>query len=126
LARDGGDALAAHQLEQRMVRENRRTRVDLSASTGGEVLERLLAQQDYEAAMREYGALTRRLGRAGGGSFFYGIVRPFVRQMREAGREKEATRALREAERTMRVEPGSILAREFAELASADEASVRQ
>jgi len=118
LAREGGDGLAAEQLEQRMVRENRRTRADLSATAGAETLGRLMEEGDYDAAMREYTALTRRLGREGGGNFFYGVVRPFVRQMREAGRERDAGRALREAERTMQFEQGSILAREFAELAA--------
>lgn len=116
LARTGGDHTGARQLEARMVRENRRGRVDLSATAGGEVLTRLLAEENYDAVMREYSSLVRRLGKSGGGSFFYEVVRPFVGRLRELGRKKDADRALREARRVMPVEGGSILAREFAEL----------
>ena len=118
LARTGGDHAAARELEARMVRENRRERVDLSATAGGEVLNRLLGEGDYVAAMREYSSLTRRLGRTGGGSFFYEIVQPFVGRLRQLGRDEDAERALREARRVMPMEAGSILAREFAELAA--------
>lgn len=117
LARSGGDHAAARQLEARMVRENRRERVDLSATAGGEVLNRLLAEEDYVAAMREYSSLVRRLGRTGGGSFFYEVVRPFVGQLRELGRDEDAERAVREARRIMPMEEGTILAKEFADLA---------
>jgi hypothetical protein len=44
------------------------------------------------------------------------VVRPFVRQLQAAGRDKDAERALDVAERVMRFERGSILEREFAEL----------
>lgn len=117
LARSGGDHAAARQLEARMVRENRRERVDLSTTAGGEVLTRLLGEGDYVAAMREYSSLVRRLGKNGGGSFFYEIVRPFVGRLRKLGRDEDAERALREARRIMPMEEGTILAKDFAELA---------
>ena len=116
LEREAGDGQAARELETRMIRENRRERTDLSTAAGAEVLTRLAASGDYEAAMREYRALTGRLGPRGGGNFFYDVVRPFVLQLRGAGREKDARRALDLAGRVMRFERGSILEREFAEL----------
>lgn len=116
LERAGGDGQAARELEARMIRENRRERTDLSTAAGAEVLMRLAASGDYEAAMREYRTLTGRLGPQGGGNFFYEVVRPFVRQLQAAGREKDAQRALDVAERVMRFERGSILEREFTEL----------
>ena len=99
-----------------MIRENRRLRTDLSAAAGAEVLSRLMQEGEYTAAMREYRSLTGKLGPAGGGNFFYEVVRPFVRQMKIAGRDKDARRALDLAGRAMRCEPDSILAREFVEL----------
>lgn len=116
LERAGGDGRAAGEIEDRMIRENRRERTDLSTAAGADVLFRLLQQGEYEDAMREYRLLTGKLARTGGGNFFYAVVRPFVQQLRSGGRAKEAQRALQLAERAMRVEPKSILAREFAEL----------
>jgi len=116
LERAGGDGRVASEIEARMIRENRRLRTDLSAAAGAEVLSRLLHEGDYVTAMREYRSLTGKLGPTGGGNFFYEVVRPFVRQMKAAGRDKDARRALDLAGRVMRFEPGSILAREFDEL----------
>jgi len=116
LEREGGDGRVAREIEARMIRENRRERTDLSTAAGSEVLLRLLQEGDYETALREYRTLTGRLGPQGGGNFFYDVVRPFVRQLQAAGRDKDAERALDVAERVMRFERGSILEREFAEL----------
>jgi len=116
LERKGGDGRAAQALETRMIRENRRERTDLSTAAGAEVLTRLLREGDYDKAMREYRQLTGRLGPQGGGNFFYDVVRPFVQQLRQAGQDKDADKALDLAERVMRFERGSILDREFAEL----------
>jgi hypothetical protein len=116
LERAGGDVLVASKIEARMIRENRHLRTDLSAATGAEVLSRLMLEENYAAAMREYRSLSGKLGPTGGGNFFYEVVRPFVRQMKAAGREKDARRALDLAGRVMKFESDSILAREFAEM----------
>ncbi len=124
LERTAGDSGAARQIEDRMIRENRRERTDLSTATGADTLMRLLGAGDYEGAMREYRSITSKLGRTGGGNFFYGVVRPFVLQLRASGRTKDAEKALQMARRAMQFEDDSILAREFAELESG--ATVRQ
>lgn len=116
LERQDGDGKAAHEIEARMIRENRRQRTDLSAATGGEMLSRLIKEGDYETAMREFRSLTGKIGATGGGNFFYGVVRPFVLQLQADGHAKDARRALDLAGRVMRFEPDSILAREFGEL----------
>jgi hypothetical protein len=116
LVRVNGDGREAELIEDRMVRENIRKRADLSTATGAETLSRFVAAGDYQAAEREFRALTRKLGRSGGGNLFYDVVSPFVQQLQAAGKNKEAERALRQARRDMPVEPGSILEREFDEL----------
>jgi hypothetical protein len=118
LARAGGEEVSAREMEERVVRQNRRSRQDLSSAAGGEVLQRLLAQRDFASAKREYGNLLRRLGETGGGNFFFEVVHPYVLQLRAAGRTKDAEQALREARRSMPVEKGTILAKAFAELES--------
>lgn len=116
LERASGDAGAARKLEDRVIRENRRDRADLSVVAAGETLERLLGTGDYEGAMREFRSAAGKLGRTGGGNFFYGVVRPFVLQLRAAGRDKDAEKTLQTARRTMQFEPGSILDREMSDL----------
>lgn len=116
LERASGDAGTARKLEDRVIRENRRDRADLSVVAAGETLERLLASGDHEGALREFRSAAGKLGRTGGGNFFYGVVRPFVLQLRAAGRDKEAEKALQIARRTMQFETGSILNREMSDL----------
>ncbi len=118
LERTAGDAGVARKIEDRMIRENRRERADLSTAAGADTLTRLLGAGDYEGAMREYRSITSKLASTGGGNFFYGVVRPFVQELRAAGRGKDAEKALQMARRAMRFEPDSILAREFAGLES--------
>lgn len=116
--RASGDTRVASQLEQQMVSQNRRGRADLSSVAGAENLSRLVEAQQYGDALREFSSLARKLGRGGGGNFFYEVVRPLVRDLREAGRDKDAQNVLREARRQMTFEPDSILAREFKELSA--------
>lgn len=119
LERAAGDGRIANRLEERMIRENRRSRMDLSTAAGAELLSRLVEDGDVEAALREYRALTARLGPQGGGNFFYGVVQPFVLKLQAGGHGKDAQRALDLAGRAMKFERGSILAREFDQLEAA-------
>ncbi len=116
LQRASGDAATAQAIEDRMIRENRRGRADLSSSAAGANLSRLVSAADYDGAMREFRSLAVKLGRTGGGNFFYEVVRPFVEELRAAGQTKDADRALEVARRSMGFEAGSILDREFAQL----------
>jgi hypothetical protein len=116
LERDGGDLRVAERLEDRMVADNRRQRADLSTAAAATSLSRLVESGEYDKAMREYRSLARKLAGPGGGNFFYDVVRPFFRQLRAAGREKDAETVLKQARREMGFEPDSILDREFREL----------
>ncbi len=117
LLRSGGDAATAARLQDSVIRQNRRERTDLSTQAGAEEIARLLAEGDFAAVQRRYKDLVGRLGRQGGGNFFYGVVRPTVLSLLEAGKPVEARRAFDLARRAMPVEPGSILEREFEDLA---------
>jgi hypothetical protein len=113
-----GDARLAAKLEDQMVAQNRRDRSDLSSAAAAESVLRLVSNGAYRDALREFNALARKLGRSGGGNFFYEVVRPLVVALRSDGREKDAQDVLKEARKRMSPEPDSILAREFDELAS--------
>ncbi len=125
IERDGGNASTAQKLEERMVRENRSERADLSVAAAAESLSTFLRAGDYDRAMREYRLLATKLGRTGGGNFFYGVVRPFVLELRAAGKTKDAERALEQARRAMNFEADSIIAREFAKLEQGEAAPVQ-
>lgn len=116
LERHGGDLRVAERLEDRVIADNRRQRTDLSTAAAAASLSRLVAGGEYDKAMREYRSLVRKLAGPGGGNFFYDVVRPLVGQLRAAGRDKDASAALKQARREMGFEPDSILDREFREL----------
>lgn len=113
-----GDARLAAKLEDQMVAQNRRGRSDLSSAAAAESVLRMVSNGAYRDALREFNALARKLGRSGGGNFFYEVVRPLVLSLRSNGREPDAQDVLKEAQKRMSPEPDSILAREFDELAS--------
>lgn len=113
-----GDARLAAKLEDQMVAQNRRGRSDLSSAAAAESVLRMVSNGAYRDALREFNALARKLGRSGGGNFFYEVVRPLVLSLRSNGREPDAQDVLKEARKRMSPEPDSILAREFDELAS--------
>ncbi len=116
LASGGGEEAVARRLRDRMIRDNRRERADLSSSAAAAALVRLVDEGDFDRAMREYRTMTRQIGRQGGGNYFYEVVRPFVRQLRAVGRDREAGRALQLARREMGFASDSILEREFQRL----------
>lgn len=113
-----GDARLAAKLEDQMVAQNRRGRSDLSSAAAAESVLRMVSNGAYRDALREFNALARKMGRSGGGNFFYEVVRPLVLSLRSNGREPDAQDVLKEARKRMSPEPDSILAREFDELAS--------
>jgi len=113
-----GDARLAAKLEDQMVAQNRRDRSDLSSAAAAESVLRMVSNGAYRDALRDFNALARKLGRSGGGNFFYEVVRPLVLALRSDGREKDAQEVLKEARKRMSPEPDSILAREFDKLAS--------
>jgi len=113
-----GDARLAAKLEDQMVAQNRRDRSDLSSAAAAESVLRMVSNGAYRDALRDFNALARKLGRSGGGNFFYEVVRPLVLALRSDGREKDAQEVLKEARKRMSPEPDSIVAREFDELGS--------
>jgi tetratricopeptide (TPR) repeat protein len=121
LASGGGEEAVARRLRDRMIRDNRRERADLSSSAAAAALVRLVDEGDFDRAMREYRTMTRQIGRQGGGNYFYEVVRPFVRQLRAVGRDREAGRALQLARREMGFASDSILEREFQRLEEASQ-----
>ena len=66
--------------------------------------------------MKEYRSLLSRLGRKGGGNFYYEIVAPFTESLLQAGDLPGAKRALELARRSLQPEKESILDQELRSL----------
>jgi len=106
----------ARELQDDMVRENRKKRFDLGIASGvGPILDHL-DQGSWEKAQEEYKRLVRRFDDQGGGNLFYQVVRPYVLICLDEEKWEFAKEGLDYAERKMEFSESSILAREFADL----------
>lgn len=116
IARSTGDEAAARKVEERIISQNRRGRSDLSVTTAAQQLQASLNAGRMEEAIRDYRDLLGRLGRSGGGDFFYQIVRPFSSALAENGDRESALRAVALARNTLRPEAGSVLDQDLRKL----------
>lgn len=121
--REQGQDRTARELEQRMISQNQRQRSDLSVEAAARKMQELVQAQDWEAALAEFRLQANRLGRTGGGNFFYDLVRPLCAALLEADRPRDARRVLDQAWRTLQPERGSILDPELNRLAAEMETS---
>jgi len=113
LARQAGDESAAQGYETQIISQNRRDRTDLSIGAAARKLRTLVEAGQLDAAMREYRSLISRLGRTGGGNFFYEIVDPFSRTLLAHHDAPTARRVVELARGALRPESGSILDQDF-------------
>lgn len=116
--REQGQDRTARELEQRLISQNQRQRSDLSVEAAARKVQELVQAQDWEAALAEFRLQANRLGRTGGGNFFYDIVRPLYAALLEADRLRDAQRVLDQARRTLQPERDSILDQELNRLAA--------
>lgn len=111
--RQSGDPAKATEWEQKVISQNRNGRSDLSVTAAAAGLASLVKAKQMDEAMKEYRSLLNRLGRNGGGNFFYEIVAPFTEVLLASGDPKSAKRALELARRALQPETGSILDQEL-------------
>jgi tetratricopeptide (TPR) repeat protein len=115
-ARGEGDEKLVSELERRMVGQNARRRSDLSVGAASDRITALLQEGKVDEALRDFRSQVNRLGRTGGGNFFYEVVSPIAKHLIEEGNPREAKRVLDQARRALRPERDSILDREIVEL----------
>lgn len=115
-ARAAGDEKLAADVERRLISQNAGRRSDLSVDTASDRITTLLAEGKTDEALRDFRSRVTRLGRAGGGNFFYEVVSPLVQHLIANGDTREAARVLDQARRAMRPERGQILDQEFTAL----------
>lgn len=113
-----GETSLATAEEQRLVRKYQAARTDLSVLQAGEMLQRSIATEELPARIRAYRSLLERHGRGAGIDFFDKVVQPFVEHLRQVKQYPAARESLERARRTLRVEQGGQLEREFNRLAA--------
>jgi hypothetical protein len=116
LARASGNEAAAQKYEDNLISQNRRDRSDLAITVTAQRLTNLVETDQPDAALTEYRTALQRLGKTGGGSFFYEIVRPLATAFAARDNKKAAKTIIQEAKTTLNPEPNSILEKAIEDL----------
>lgn len=112
-----GERSAADEEQRRVALKNKGARGDLAASQAREAVHRAIATQGVAQQIEAYNKAVDLHGRGAGTIFFDEVVAGFVEYLLELGNPAEAARALERAKRTLKIEPGSQLAKEIEALA---------
>jgi hypothetical protein len=115
--RTRGETSAADFEQRRIAKKYAIDRGDLSIQQAREALWRTNEAPGSVQLIRSYNATVDRLGQGADIAFFDEIVVPFVEHLMQRNQVVDAERAVERARRTLRVEPKSQLAQEFAALA---------
>ncbi len=113
LARADGNESAAQKYENNLISQNRRDRSDLAITVAAQRLTTLVENDQPDEALTEYRTALQRLGKSGGGSFFYEIVRPLAVAFTSRDNPAAAQTIIREATATLNPEPDSILEKDI-------------
>jgi tetratricopeptide (TPR) repeat protein len=102
--------------EQRLATKYRASRSDLSIEQAAATIIRSLQENDVATQIRVYNRVLDTQGQGQSIDFFDKVVGPFVVYLAGQGQVPAALQALDRARRTLRVEPGSQIDAELAEL----------
>ncbi|MEZ5406254.1 MAG: hypothetical protein R3F23_08880 [Verrucomicrobiia bacterium] len=101
VVRDSGDVAAAEILQKQIMNDNRRDRTDLGVAAATQLLQQKIKNGEYEPALTEFCRVIKSYKKDGGGSLFFELVDPFVRDMHDKGQNEIAKKALQFAQNTM-------------------------
>lgn len=110
-----GDRAGAELLDRRILEENKKGRVDLSAAATARLLKSKMEAGDPEAALREYRKQLSVQGN-GGSDFFYRVTTPLCGFLISKGRPDLSRRVLKEAYDVMKPRRGGLLDHDFRNL----------
>jgi hypothetical protein len=111
--RTRGEKSMAEFEEAKLIRKYQGERVDISIRQSADILARSFAEAGLPEQIKTYNQVLEKFGKGAGMSFFDGIVVVFAEHLLQLGQPVEALRALERGRKTLRVEPGSQLEREF-------------
>lgn len=121
-----GEVSAANFAERSTAQKyDQADRADLAVGQASDILRRSLETDDLNTRIRTYYNVLNSFGRGAGVGFFDRVVNPFVEHLLQNDRPREATQAVEQARRTLRVEPNSQLERELNALAERAQKSQR-
>ena len=116
IARESGDQATADKITARIISQNKRARSDLSVNAAAAALLAKAESGDPAAAMTEYRSMIRKIGKEGGGNFFYEIVTPLFETLVSLGDTRNAAAVLDLARKSLRPTKGQILDQELTDL----------
>lgn len=111
-----GETSAASFEEQRVARKYQEARTDISIQQAAEMMARSLAKEAIPAQIRTYQVVLENYGRGGGVDFYDKVVRPFALHLLAEGQKQAALTAVDRARQYLRIERGSQLDGELANL----------
>jgi tetratricopeptide (TPR) repeat protein len=117
--REAGHTDEADALEKKLIAQNRRGRSDVSVNAFAGRIQSLIDAGKTDDALKEFRMEINRLGKTGGGDFFYDVVSPLVTALVDAGKKREAQRVLEMTRRSLNPTRGQILDQEITKLEAA-------
>jgi hypothetical protein len=111
-----GETSAANAEVRRIADLNKGQRSDLSVQQARDIVSRATATQPLLEQVRTYNSVVDTYGHGAGIGFFDEIVTPFVQHLLALKQPAEASRAIERARHALKVEPGSQVEAEFAQL----------
>lgn len=111
-----GEASAADFEETRLARKYQSGRVDLSIQQAAGIMERSMREDDVATQIRYYQQVLQAYGPGAGMDFYDKVVQPFVMHLQEQRQVPAALACVDRAQQTLRVEKGSQMEKELADL----------
>lgn len=111
-----GEASLAAATEKHLAVKYQDKRADLTYAEAAAMVERSMAHDDLPTRIKVYNKVLEVYGRGAGVDFYDKVVAPFSAHLHAQGQVPAALQAVERARRTLRVEKGSQLEREFARL----------
>ena len=85
---------SADSVEQDIILQNRTGGIDLAVQGSSDAIDERLKANDWDGARLQFEKSVRDFGEKGGGTFFYNVVRPYVRACTSAGLMDQAGKAI--------------------------------
>lgn len=101
IVRATGNVAAAETLQKNIMNDNRRDRTDLGVASTAELLRKKIKNGEYDSALVDFCRIVKSYKKEGGGTLFFDLVDPFIRDVQKNGQDQIAKKALQFAQNTM-------------------------
>ena len=113
-----GNPRQAEKIRTLIIRQNRSGRFDLAIAEGAKQLMAKVEKKDWSEAEKSYERMVKDFEKTAGGELFYGLIRPYVRELVDAGQRDRAVDAIEflKKRKVLDLGPGSIIGLEMNKL----------